>query len=126
MDNSSRSKYFIKLGGTVNTGFIIFHLIKDWPYIGLPHFIILSILTFFSYASFFLTEALLTKLYGRIIFGLFCLLYTLRAFRSIQSYIQLKETINVESVLIFIGCILCVVFYITAMVTFKKMPRANR
>ena len=123
MDNSSRSKYFIKLGGTVNTGFIIFHLIKDWPYIGLPHFIILSILTFFSYASFFLTEVLLTKIYGKIILGLFCLMYTLRAFRSVQSYIQQRESLNIESISIFIGCVLFVVFYITAMVTFRKTQK---
>ncbi len=126
MKYSLKSTHFIKLGGFINAGFILFHLINDWPHFFWPHIIIFSILPFFSITAFFFAEALLTKLFGRIIFGLFCLLYTLRAFRSIQSYIQQKETINIESVLIFVGCILCVVFYITAMVIFIKTRRANR
>jgi len=118
-----KAKHLIILGGVINTGFIAFHLANDWSHLGPPHFIILSILAFFSFASFFLTEKLLTKVYGKVIWTLFCLLYSLRAFRSVQSYFTRTEALSIESVLIFVGCVASVASFIAAMVVFKRPNR---
>ena len=115
------SNSLIILGGIVNTGFLVFHLIHDWSYINtLPVIIILSLLTLFSFSSFFLTKNLLTKGYGKIIYGTFLLLYVLRIIRSIQDFIQQKENINTEDIWVFIGCALCILFYVAGLVVYKK------
>jgi hypothetical protein len=119
------ARHLIILGGILNTGFIAFHIANDWSHLGLPHAIILSILAFFSFASFFLAERLLTKHYGKVIWTLFCLFYSLRAFRSVQSYFADAEALSIESTLIFVGCVACVACFIAAMVISRSPNVAN-
>ena len=117
---------FIWLGGLVNTCFLVFHLFNDWANLTeLPMIIVLSILAVFSISAFMMPESLLTKGYGKIIFWVFIVIYTLRAVRSIQTFIEGKEGLNIESVLIFIGCVLCIFFFINAMVLFYKMRKSE-
>ena len=121
MANFLKAELLIKMGGIINTGFFIFHVINDWSHIGEPPAIILlTILGFFSIASFFLTKALLTNIYGKIVFVLFCLLYGLRSIRSIQSFVQQSESIDIEGIVIFVGCVLCITTYITAYFLSRK------
>ena len=116
----------IWLGGLVNTCFLLFHILNDWANLNeLPIIISLSILAVFSISAFLMPEALLTKVYGKIIFWVFLVIYTLRAVRSIQTFIEGKEGLNIESVLIFIGCVLCIFFFINAMVLFHKMRKSE-
>lgn len=126
MVNNSNPVKLIRLGGLVNTCFFLFHIFNDWAYITEPPIIIiLSILAVFSISAFLMPEALLAKVYGKIIYWIFLVFYTLRAVRSIQTFIEGKEGINIESVLIFIGCVLCVFFFIMAKVMFHKMIKSG-